>query len=197
MAKYSGSGSVAYIAGAINITNAVHNTGTVTITAGTHGLAEGDYVLIASVGGMTDINGYWPVITAADGDTITITKTTAQSYSSGGTVQHVLPTTGYTLSFSEPILDTTDSDNVGWKTRVAKAITDATGTITSYPDSAENPQNLIGASVTLKLYLAGTSGSYWSGSAIFGNIENTVDVPGDSPNAVTYNWEATGAWTLT
>ena len=197
MAKYSGSGSVAYVGSAINISAATHNAGTVTITANTHLMAAGDYVYIASVVGMTDLNGYWAIQTAADGNTLTVTLTTAQTYTSGGTVQQVIPTTGYTLNFTEPIQDTTDSDNAGWKTRIAKAITDATGTITSLFDADENPNNLIGESVTLKLYLAGTGGSYWSGSAIFGSIEQVVDVPGDTPNTATYNWEANGAWTLT
>lgn len=60
------------------------NPGEVTATA--HGLATGDYVLIKSVAGMTEVNDTWFTVTVLDANTFTIgvNTTTYTAYTSGG-----------------------------------------------------------------------------------------------------------------
>lgn len=77
------------IASTVSITNAVStdvNT-KVQITAATHGLSVGDWVMIISVVGMTDINSkIFKVTDVIDVNNFKITSTTVQTYTSGGTV---------------------------------------------------------------------------------------------------------------
>jgi hypothetical protein len=70
------------------ITAAVHASGVITVTSTAHGCVPGDVVEINSVVGMTDINGRWVLLTGS-GNTMTFAKTTAQTYTSGGTVAKV------------------------------------------------------------------------------------------------------------
>lgn len=77
------------IVSTVSITNAVStdvNT-KVQITAATHGLSVGDWVMIISVVGMTDINNkIFKVTDVIDANNFKIASTTVQTYVSGGTV---------------------------------------------------------------------------------------------------------------
>lgn len=74
---------------AITITNAVASGAEVTVTATSHGLTQGTpsamTLVISGVVGMTDLNGTKTVIRITDANTIVISLTTAQTYTSGGT----------------------------------------------------------------------------------------------------------------
>lgn len=88
---FTGSGwrftSTAYSSStAKNITAAVAGTGVVTVTALAHGLVVGQNIVIASVVGMTHINGEFKVLSTPSADTFTIGVQTSQTYTSGGTV---------------------------------------------------------------------------------------------------------------
>ena len=68
-----------------SIVAASHSAGWVTVeTSAAHWLKDGHWVTNASVGGMTDINGSFQV-TVVDSTHYKIKKTTAQTYTSGGT----------------------------------------------------------------------------------------------------------------
>jgi hypothetical protein len=68
------------------ITGATHAAGVVTITmSGNNFLRAGDPVTIASVVGMTDLNGVWTVLGTPANNQFTVSLTTAQTYTSGGT----------------------------------------------------------------------------------------------------------------
>lgn len=75
--------------GTVNISNAVHAAGVVTITTSiVHGMdaALDNAVYIDSIVGMTDLNGkIWTVQSIPSTTTYTVALTTAQSYTSGGT----------------------------------------------------------------------------------------------------------------
>ena len=64
-------------------------TGTSTITVTTsadHGFSVNDRVRISSVAGMTDINNVYTILTVPTTKTFTITQSTSQTYTSGGSV---------------------------------------------------------------------------------------------------------------
>ena len=68
-----------------SISNATYSSGVVTVTVtANHHLMTGDWVTIASVTGMTDLNGRRQV-TRLSATTFSVSLTTAQSYTSGGT----------------------------------------------------------------------------------------------------------------
>lgn len=68
-----------------SIVGAVHSSGWVTVeTSAPHWLKDGHWVTHASVGGMTDINGSFKV-TVVDSTHYKVKKSTAQTYTSGGT----------------------------------------------------------------------------------------------------------------
>ena len=83
-----------------SISAATHSAGvvTITLTAKTF-LQTGDYVVFASVGGMTDLNGTRQ-ITRVDSTHISVVLTTAQAYTAGGTWTREAPiqTAGLTLN---------------------------------------------------------------------------------------------------
>ena len=73
-------------ANAGTVTAATHASGTVTVTTGqNHYLREHDEVTIASVAGMTDLNGVWTVTGVPAANQFQVALTTAQTYTSGGT----------------------------------------------------------------------------------------------------------------
>jgi hypothetical protein len=68
------------------VSGATHSSGVVTVTVtADHLLRVGEYVTIASVVGMTDLNAQWKVNTVPSSTTFTVLLTTAQTYTSGGT----------------------------------------------------------------------------------------------------------------
>ena len=195
MTKQSGVDGIAYLETAKTITGASHSAGTVTVTATSHGLGAGDMILIASVVGMTDLNGHF-VIDAVATNTFDVTLTTAQSYSSGGTAQQVIELTNWDKDETDDIIDCTDSSNAGWREKIAKGIKSASGTISGFRYDGNDPAELVGTTITsLKLYSA--TGNYWSGTAIFGTVSDVVPVESADINRVTYNWEGNGAWAET
>lgn len=85
---------------AITITNATASGAEVTVTATSHGLTVGTpsamTLVISGVVGMTDLNGTKTVIRITDANTIVVSLTTAQTYTSGGTAT----TTNFPGAFS-------------------------------------------------------------------------------------------------
>jgi hypothetical protein len=76
--------------GVFSITAATHSSGVVTITFSIpHSFAVGKRILISSVVGMTDINASFRVQSIPQEDQVTISKTTAQTYTSGGSATQV------------------------------------------------------------------------------------------------------------
>ena len=196
MAKQSGANGDVLIGSSVNVSDANYSASYVTVdTATAHGLTAGQVVEIASVVGMTDLNGYWVVNSVTDADTFKVELTTAQSYTSGGTVQRKLPCARWTIEKTEAAIDVTDSTHAGARQRIAKGISDYSGTIESFIESGQAPGNNVGESLSLKLYQ--DTGHYWSGTGIITGTPVSVDVEGEAVNSVTFNWSGNGAWTET
>lgn len=71
----------------LNVTNATHAAGVVTVTHDSTSIYDaGSEVIIEDVVGMTDLNGQFTVVTEISNTQFTVSLTTAQSYTSGGTV---------------------------------------------------------------------------------------------------------------
>jgi len=107
---------------AITITNATASGAEVTITATSHGLTQGTpsamTLVISGVVGMTDLNGTKTVIRITDANTIVVSLTTAQTYTSGGTAT----TTNFPGSFSDCKSNSqTPTDNYGGAWAAAKS----------------------------------------------------------------------------
>ena len=96
--------------------------------------------------------------------------------------------TGFTLTTSEAILDTTDSDNAGWKTRIAKGISEWSASIQGYIDDT-----LPAAGDTATAILTTDTGVTYTGTGFIESVERTVDVPGDAPNGYTISLIGSGA----
>ncbi len=95
------------------ITAATHASGVVTLTADTtRGLRAGERVTHAAVAGMTDLNGTLTVASVVDTTHYTVSLTTAQTYTSGGTWARVAPhnTTGMTKRIYRVLSGTTGAD---------------------------------------------------------------------------------------
>ena len=75
-----------------SVSGAVHAAGVVTVTvAAAHFLRPGDEVSLSGVGGMTDLNGAFVVLSAPTPTIFTVALSTAQTYSSGGTWVRIAP----------------------------------------------------------------------------------------------------------
>ena len=96
--------------------------------------------------------------------------------------------TGFTLTTSEPILDTTDSDNAGWKTRIAKGISEWSAVINGFIDDT-----LPAAGDTATAIFTLDTAVTLTGTGFIESVERAVDVPGDSPNLYTLNLIGSGA----
>ena len=190
MAKLSGEGGKVYVCvSGTSITDANHSGGTVTVTASGHGLVVGDYVEISSVVGMTNLNSTWGVSEVA-GTTFGVVLTTAQSYTSGGTARQCVPVTNWELTRSEPVIDGTDSSNAGWTQKVVKGVKNWAGSLTGFFYINAKPGDLVGETFSTSLIM--DDGRYFTGSCMFGEIGETVDVPGEELVGVTYTIDGNG-----
>src|SRR5574343_1834421 len=83
--------SIFKISASFTISNATHSGGFVTITtSANHSLVAGDAIYIYGVVGMTSLNAIWEVYDTPAANTFRVVLTTAQSYTSGGSIN-----TGY------------------------------------------------------------------------------------------------------
>ena len=100
------------------ITDASHDAGTVTVTATAHGFSANDRVQIESVVGMTDLNDTFNIVATPTADTFTVSLTTAQSYTSGGTARRRMEIFEWHLEVTTGIIDVTDSSSSSWKEKL-------------------------------------------------------------------------------
>ena len=120
MANLTGISGLVKIGTALDILAATHNAGTVTIqTDGNHGKAAGDRIFIQGVVGMTDLNGYHTVASSVDADEFTITLTTAQTYTSGGTVVRHVPVISWNANGGVEVIPASDSESGSWEENIA------------------------------------------------------------------------------
>ena len=88
-----------------------------------------------------------------------------------------------------------NSNNTGgYKTGVA-GVFDGKGTVEVKLDPAVTLDFLVGQSVTLELHIDDTAANYYSVPAIISGAPIECDIDGGEIVGVTYNFEASGAWT--
>jgi len=188
MSKLAGNDGEILIGSSDSIEGVTDNGDTVTIDLTGHSFEAGMIVKIASVVGMTDLNGLH-VIDSINTNDITITVATTQEYTSGGTVQQTIPITDWELDAEEDAVDTTDSGNSGWATTEAKGITKFSGRLTGFIyDGGQKP--VAGDSQTVLLYM--DSDSYFSGTGIINRRGVRVSIPGTEFVKQEYEFQGSG-----
>lgn len=81
-----------YDGNVLNVTGATNASPIVISTANAHGIADGQTVVVASVGGNTAANGTWQVL-RVNANQVSLTGSTGSgAYTSGGTMSYRLPT---------------------------------------------------------------------------------------------------------
>lgn len=197
MPKYSGKNGYLLYNSAVNISDANHVTGVVTIdTASAHGLTQNDLVFITGVVGMTDLNGYFKVATVSDADTFTVSLTTAQSYTSGGSVRNAMAITDWSGTIEGEIQDVTDSTSAsaGWEESIPNGWSRASGSISGFVLDGHNRPAM---QTTMTLQLNYDSTDFWSGSVILTNQTIDLKVKGTDAVKVAYNFIGTGEFAET
>ena len=196
MAAVSGRLGRALFGSAATISDANHSTGTVTIDfTGAHGLNQYELVYIEDVVGMTDINGTFEVITAPDTDTITITKTTAQSYTSGGSARKTIDVISLSTDITCEVIKTTSSSTSGgFDTYIPAGFATATGTISGlFIEGADLLD--VNEEITAEFRISDTQ--YYSGSGVVTSINVGSNVPGTDAVTVSVGVQLTGEVSFT
>jgi len=193
MAKVSGSSGIVKIGSAVNISDAIHSAGVVTVdTAAAHGLSQRSRISVLSVVGMTDLNRHFSVATVPAADSFTVALTTAQNYTSGGTVQQIIEVTNWSFTEDRPVLDVSDSNSGGWREKLDKGISNFTGTIEGFLYSSTLKPTK-GSELTATLVASATE--EYSGTILITSDVTTVDIPGETAVMVSFNFEGTGELT--
>ena len=195
MAEFAGKDGFLYLAAAVNISDANYSTGVVTVdTAAAHGLTAGCLVQIASVVGMTDLNTVHIVLGVTDADTFTVTLTTAQSYTSGGTSRHCYYITDWGATIEAETLDVTDSSSGTDSEFIPAGFTTASGSLSGFvKDGSDCP--VTGTTYVGQLNYDSTN--YWAGSFILTNMTASLQVKGGEAVKKTFSFQGTGAWAET
>jgi hypothetical protein len=188
MAKVSGKDGSIFIGSSDSIEGVTNNTGDIDIDLTGHSFTANMIVEISGVVGMTDLNGIF-VVNSIETNSINVTLTTVQEYTSGGTVIQTIPVTDWELDAEEDVVDTTDSGNAGWATAEAKGITKFSGRMTGFIyDGGQKP--VAGDSQTVLLYIDGDS--YFSGTGIINRRGIRVSIPGTEFVKQEYEFQGSG-----
>jgi hypothetical protein len=193
MAKISGKDGKVIRSTNANITDA---NGTDTIVVDcivSHGV--GDRVLIEGVVGMTDLNGEHTITAVNAGVSISVViPTTAQTYTSGGTIKLCTSITGWTLDTGAEVIKTTDSSSTTWDDFIASGFKGSTGSFEGFFETGTNDIT-VGSSASL--ILREDSSNYYTFSALITGNSSTLDVPGSEATLKTYTFQVTGTNTQT
>lgn len=198
MQKLSGKSGRIKIGEAKAITGASGTT-TITITCVGHGLSAGMFVLISSVGGMTDANNNgkgWLVESAPTADTFTIVPATAtsQTYTTGGSARRIIPITEWNIKGNSEVGEANDSETGEWKNRLKGRFKDWDGSYSAlYHDGQEMPP----LDDELEAEYDVDENNYYSGSAIFNGFDIGVKIEGAQASTISGTFMGNGELTLT
>lgn len=196
MGKISGKEGRVLYGDAYTISAATHSNGVITITVGaTSGLTEGDRIHISGVVGMTDINGSFKVESVEDGTTLTISKTTEQTYTSGGTFKKTCEITAWTMEKTGGEADVSDSNTADDAEYVIAGKIARSGTFEGFAYQGSN--NKIPFHTLIDLELRESADRYHKGQAFTTQESTNVNVPGAEGVRVSTTWRGTGEWTET
>jgi len=193
MAKVTGTAGKVVVGANVTVTGA---TGTTDITiTGVTTQTAGDKILIEDVGGMTDINGEHTVDSVNTGTDLHITiATTAQSYTSGGTLKDCATITAWSMDIATDPIQTTDSEVATWHVFIPNEFKGATGTFDVFFETAVTDL-VLGSSTTLILRM--DASNYYTCTAYLTANTATVDVPGSEAVKKTYSFQTTSTISLT
>lgn len=191
MAKFSGEDGKCLHGATATITNATHDTGVVTVTtSAAHGFVATDRVAIASIVGMTDLNATFVLIAAPTTTTFTVTLTTEQSYSSGGTARKIVPITEFTVTESSGSCNVTDSGSAGVVERIPNGYLAAEGTFVGLLlDGVKGPVR--GTTIALRLEL--DSSNYYTVTGVVDSVGTALVVAEESAIVQSYTFKGVGA----
>lgn len=192
MAKLSGRNGRIKIGSSSSVTGAVATGASVVVTSGLS-VAVGDWVLISSVTGLTDLNnsGKGHQVTAKGTGTFTVIlpASTSQTYTSGGTAQRIIPVSEWNLDVKGEVADVTDSESGSWKEHIDTGHKSWSGTFKGFWNDAQTEPLMGSYAVELDL----NSTNYYSGTAIFDAFSIGVKIPGADAVALSGNFTGTGA----
>ena len=191
MAKVSGKSGIVRVGSAVNIGSATYLTGLVTVnTSAVHGLTDTTRIIIESVVGMTDLNDHFTVDSITDTDTFKVALTTAQTYTSGGTVQEIIEVTSWSLNEEQLVINTTDSDSGDWEEITPKGKGQFSGTMEGFLYSGTRKPTR-GTELTAVLETNGTDD--FTGNIVLTSDVTELTIPGEDAVKVTFNFIGTGA----
>ena len=190
MAKISGESGKCWYGSSKTISGAAYDTGVVTVTTTTaHGYSAKDQVTISGIVGMTDLNADFTIASAPTATTFTVSLTTAQSYTSGGTVRRIQYITDWSLDTEAATQEITDSSSGGVREHQGNGFTGWSGTIAGFVEGEINTL-VKGTSLSLRLDLS-TGTEYYSGTAYITSEVNTLTVAGTDAVKVEYSFQGT------
>lgn len=199
MGKISGrEGRVMYGAAAtLSTPGAVHNAGVVTITtAAAHGFVAGDRIYITGVVGMTSLNGKsFKVVSAPTGVTLTISHSTTQSWTSGGTVKRTIELVSFEMEKTSEEADVSDSSTDIDAEYVPAGKVRRSGSMEGmlYTGQIDPPFTELMDAV----FKINSEVSYAGQIFITNEKIGPVDIPGANAVKVSYNWRGTGIFVKT
>jgi hypothetical protein len=194
MNKLNGKSGRVKLGSAVSIASVAYANGVVTVTTSTpHGFVAGQFILNKSVAGMTDLNNGGKgmlVASAPTTTTFTVKLTTSQTYTTGGTVQRIIPITEWNLDADSEISETTDSESGDWKEKGISGHKDWKGDWKGfdYDGAAMAP---LGESYAVELDI--DANNYYSGTAIFKSFKTGAKVTGANSTELSGNFEGTGS----
>jgi len=192
MAKISGSDAYVIFGSAVSVFDASYASGVVTVTTtAPHGKSVKDRVRIRGVVGMTDLNNSFTIETVPTSTTFTVSLTTAQSYTSGGSIYDTIDVTNWTLDLAADVIDVTDSSSVSnFREFIDNEFSSGTGTLDGFVYSGTN--HLVeGTSLAAQFRMSDTE--YYSGTGYITGDTTTTDVSGAEAVKITYNFTFSGA----
>lgn len=193
MPNYSGEDGAILHGSTVTITNATHDAGVVTVTAASHGRQVGDIVRISSVVGMTDLNSDFVIQSKTTND-FTVSLTTAQTYTSGGSFRTVFYITNWTATIETDLKNITDSSCSGWEESIPSEFTRASGGIDGF---MKNGSNIISKGESISVKLEYNSVDHWDGNAIVTSDVKTLAVSGGDALKYSLQFTGTGTWSET
>lgn len=193
--KISGKDGHVLFGDAATISAATHSSGTVTITtSAAHGFVEGDRIFIKGVGGMTDINGSFKCLADTTGTTIKISKTTSQTYTSGGEARKHIPITDWTMNKTGEEADVSDDTTDVDAEYVPAGKIRRSGTMSGLRYAGHNDPPF---HEVLTLVLIENDDLQHEGEAFFTGEDISTNVPGANAIQISRTWRGTGVWTKT
>lgn len=161
-------------------------------TIAAHGLLAGMFVLISGVVGMTDANNKgkgFVILTAPTTTSFTVALDSSQTYTSGGTVQRIIPISEWAIDASSAVGGATDSESGDWKDKVPGGERDWKGTYSGFDyDGAGIPPLDEGHDAEFDV----DAHNSWTGNAVFNSFKTNAKVAGAAVVTMDGGFEGNG-----